>query len=67
MERCWLRHFGVPKYLRVDSAKGWESRTVRDWCSDKGIILEVAPAESHNWLSGTSTSGGEEVVGALHG
>ena len=50
MERCWLRHFGVPKYLRVDSAKGWESRTVRDWCSDKGIILEVAPAESHNWL-----------------
>ena len=50
LERCWVRHFGVPKCLRVDSAKGWESRTVRDWCSDKGIILEVAPAESHNWL-----------------
>ena len=45
-----MRHFGVPQYLRVDSAKGWESRAVRDWCSDHGVILEVAPAESHNWL-----------------
>ena len=30
--------------------KVWESRAVRDWCSDHGVILEVAPAESHNWL-----------------
>ena len=50
LERSWIRHFGVPKYLRVDSAKGWEARAVRDWCADKGIILEVAPAEAHNWL-----------------
>ena len=50
VERAWVRHFGVPRYLRVDSAKGWESRAVRDWCSDHGVILEVAPAESHNWL-----------------
>ena len=50
LERSWIRHFGVPKYLRVDSAKGWEARVVRDWCADKGIILEVAPAEAHNWL-----------------
>lgn len=50
VERAWVRHFGVPSYIRVDSAKGWESRAVRDWCSDHGVILEVAPAESHNWL-----------------
>lgn len=50
VERAWVRHFGVPRYLRVDSAKGWESRAVRDWCSDHGVILGVAPAESHNWL-----------------
>lgn len=23
LERTWVRHFGVPKFLRVDSAKGW--------------------------------------------
>ena len=50
VERAWVRHFGVPNYIRVDSAKGWESKAVRDWCSDHGVILEVAPAESHNWL-----------------
>ena len=50
LERSWIRHFGVPKYLRVDSAKGWEAKAVRDWCADKGVILEVAPAEAHNWL-----------------
>jgi hypothetical protein len=46
LERTWVRHFGLPKYLRVDAAKGWESKAVRDWCSDKGVIrviLEVAP------------------------
>ena len=50
VERAWVRHFGVPRCIRVDSAKGWESKAVRDWCSDHGVILEVAPAESHNWL-----------------
>ena len=50
LERSWIRHFGVPKYLRVDSAKGWEAKAVRDWCADKGIILEVARAVARNWL-----------------
>ena len=49
LERTWVRHFGTAKYLRVDAAiKGWESRAVRDWCSDHGVILEIAPG--HNWL-----------------
>ena len=34
LERTWVRHFGLPKYFRVDAAKGWESKAVRDWCSD---------------------------------
>ena len=50
LERSWIRHFGVPKCLRVDSAKGWEAKAVRDWCADKGNILEVALTEAHNWL-----------------
>ena len=50
VERCWIRHLGCPKILRVDSAKGWSEAAIRDWCNEKGIILEVAPAASHNWL-----------------
>ena len=48
LERTWVRHFGLPKYLRVDAARGWESKAVRDWCSDQGVILEVAPPQSHS-------------------
>ena len=50
MERSWIRHFGVPKFLRVDEAKGWSSQHVREWCADHGMTLEVAPAEAHSWL-----------------
>ncbi|CAJ1358550.1 unnamed protein product [Effrenium voratum] len=31
-------------------AKGWASRMLRGWASDKNIALEIAPAEAHNWL-----------------
>ena len=50
VERAWIKQFGVPKYLRVDEAKGWASQALRDWTSDNGIVLEVAPAECHSWL-----------------
>ena len=50
VERAWIKQFGVPKYLRVDEAKGWASQALRDWTSANGITLEVAPAECHNWL-----------------
>ena len=51
LERAWIKTFGIPHILRVDEAKGWASQAVRDWCSDRGIILEVAPGEAHNWLA----------------
>ncbi|CAE6924520.1 GIP [Symbiodinium sp. CCMP2592] len=50
VERAWIKQFGVPKYLRVDEAKGWASQALRNWASDHGVTLEVAPAECHSWL-----------------
>ena len=50
LERCWFKHFGVPKYLRMDEAKGWSSKHVREWCASRGIAIEVQPAEQHSWL-----------------
>ena len=50
LERAWLKNFGLPKLLRVDEAKGWASKHVREWTSSRGITLEVQPAEAHSWL-----------------
>ena len=50
VERCWFKHFGVPKILRIDEAKGWSSKHVREWASSRSIALEVQPAEQHSWL-----------------
>ena len=50
LERGWIKHFGTPKYLRIDEGKGFAATHLRDWCSEHGIMLEIAPAESHNWL-----------------
>ena len=50
LERCWLKHFGTPQILRIDEAKGWSSNHVREWATQRGISLEVQPAENHSWL-----------------
>ena len=50
IERSWIKHFAVPKYLRVDEGKGFAAQYLRDWCSERHIVLEIAPAESHNWI-----------------
>ena len=50
LERAWVKHFGIPKLLRVDEAKGWASKHVREWASSRGITIEVQPAEAHSWL-----------------
>eukprot|EP00438_Fugacium_kawagutii_P005098 Skav221528 [mRNA] locus=scaffold1248:283612:287211:- [translate_table: standard] len=50
IERGWIKHFSVPKYLRIDEGKGFAAQHLRDWCSDHNIILEIAPAEAHNWI-----------------
>ncbi len=51
MERAWIRHFGMPKIIRMDSAKGWCTSAIRTWTSERGIALEVSPAEAHSWLA----------------
>ena len=50
LERCWLKHFGIPKILRIDEAKGWASKHVREWANSRGITVELQPAEQHSWL-----------------
>eukprot|EP00435_Cladocopium_sp_Y103_P055618 s618_g18.t1 len=50
IERMWFKHFGLPKHLRIDEAKGWASKHVREWASSRAINLEVQPAEQHTWL-----------------
>ena len=37
LERCWLKHFGIPKILRIDEAKGWASKHVN------GLAREESP------------------------
>ena len=51
LERAWIKHFGLPRLLRIDEAKGWASKHVREWAASRGIELEVQPAENHPWLS----------------
>ena len=51
LERAWVRHFGLPKIIRVDSAKGWSAEAIREWTSERGVALEVSPAEAHSWLA----------------
>ena len=50
IERGWIKHFGTPKHLRIDEGKGFAATYLRDWCSERGIMIEISPAESHNWL-----------------
>jgi hypothetical protein len=50
IDRMWFKHLGVPKYIRIDEAKGWTSKHVREWADSRAITLEVQPAEQHTWL-----------------
>ena len=50
LERGWIKHFSTPKCLRIDEAKGMAAQHLREWCSEHNIVLEIAPAEAHNWI-----------------
>ena len=63
LERGWIKAFGIPQILRVDGAKGWSSKYIREWCADRGIALEVARGETHTQLAcpcGEETPGGQK-------
>ena len=62
LERGWIKHFGTPRYLRIDEGKGFAATRLRDWCSEHGIMLEIAPARQDRAEAPSGAQGGE----ALH-
>ena len=51
LERCWVRHFGLPLRLCTDEGRGWCSDQFSEWTTQHDIIHEVAPGEAHTRLS----------------
>ena len=51
IERVWIANFGPRAILQVDDHRGWSSEEVRSWASDNGILLEIAPGQTHTRLS----------------
>ena len=51
LERCWVKHFGVPSQLVTDEGRPWLSAKFEDWASRCGVGHQVAPGEAHERLS----------------
>ena len=51
MERCWVRHFGVPRTLWTDEGRGWCSDEFANWTTQNDVTHEVSPGEAHTRLS----------------
>ena len=50
LEKCWIRHFGVPRQLHTDEGRGWLGDPFQKWTTDKMIEHLVAPGEAHERL-----------------
>ena len=51
IERCWIRHFGLPLRLWTDEGRGWCSDQFSEWTTQNDIIHEVSPGEAHARLA----------------
>lgn len=51
IERCWIKHFGLPLRLWTDEGRGWCSDQFSEWTTQHEIIHEVSPGEAHTRLS----------------
>ena len=51
LERCWVRHFGVPQKLITDEGRGWVGAEMEEWTNFNSVEHEVAPGEAHNRLA----------------
>ena len=51
IERCWVRHFGLPQIFATDEGRGWLGAEFNSWTSTHGILHEVAPGEAHQKLA----------------
>lgn len=50
-EGQWLPIFGKPSSFRLDPGGPWRSRKLDDYMSERGVIMETIPAESHWQIS----------------
>ncbi|CAJ1416750.1 unnamed protein product [Effrenium voratum] len=51
VQRGWIRTFGPPQQLQVDSHRGWCSDLVRQFTGEHSIELIISPGEAHERLS----------------
>ena len=51
LERCWIKHFGIPTKLVTDEGRGWCGTEFSEWTTDFGVQHEVAPGETYTRLS----------------
>ena len=51
LQRGWIRTFGPPLALHVDSHQAWGSEEVRDFATEHDIQLVISPNKAHNRLA----------------
>ncbi|CAJ1428371.1 unnamed protein product [Effrenium voratum] len=51
VQRGWVRTFGPPQQLQVDSHRAWCADLVRQWTGEHSIELIISPGEAHERLS----------------
>eukprot|EP00435_Cladocopium_sp_Y103_P060878 s209_g22.t1 len=51
LERCWIKHFGVPAKMISDEGRGWCGTDMSTWTTENGVDHEVAPGEAHTRLA----------------
>ena len=51
LQRGWIRTFGAPAALHVDSHRGWGSAEVRDFATEHNFEIVVSPGEAHERLA----------------
>ena len=51
VQRGWIKIFGTPFSIHVDSHRAWGSEEFRDFVTDNDISLTITPGEAHNRLA----------------
>ena len=51
LERAWIRNFGPMHILQVDEHRAWSSDSMREWCTENGINLQISPGQAHTRLA----------------
>ena len=51
VQRGWIKIFGTPFSIHVDSHRAWGSEEFREFVTDNDISLTITPGEAHNRLA----------------